>query len=235
MTRHTLERQRSQVYAALWVSEASRLEIVSFFAKQFGVSRKQIQSRLHLTVYQSGTPLAELRIGTKPVSITIDAPETRFMVLAPGGENPRDNLDAQSLEVGIRLPKRNQAIPNIQRLRESLYRLETPESLEGRRPTSTWKSAFGSPHYQPHIQLLRSGHQIGMDLTEVGALFRSSIATIGLDRFEVSERDAPNNSSLVRPPSASHRTGYPAISPRQAAQLKDSLLRSSLKGVGENQ
>ena len=123
--------------------------------------------------------------GSRPVRIVSDALETRLMVLAPGGENPRPELEPSRRSVGIRLTKRNHAVDQIQRLRASVYRLETPTVIGKRKPTSAWTNCFGARHYQPHIKLLRPGNGIERDLTKLGEIFRSDMEWIQFDRFEV--------------------------------------------------
>ena len=174
-----------EVYAILWVTRDCEAQIAACLSDKCGVPRNAIQPGLHLTVYYARRYLPGLIEKSQPVSIEANADETRFMVLAPGGENPRPNLVPENRSVGIRLTRRNQAIESIQALRESLYRLETPQITIGSKPTSAWRSCFGVRRYQPHIKLLRPGSRVGTDLYEVGALFRSEIELIEFNRFQV--------------------------------------------------
>jgi len=162
--------------------------IREFFVQHFSVRPNRIQSNLHLTLYHGRRPLPGLREFSLPVRITIESSETRFMVLAPGGENPRQELNPRELSVGIRVTRRNRALPEILRLRESVFSFETSEIVESRMPTTAWTSCFGSKHYQPHIQLLRSWSKIPRDLTEVGTSFRSEIHEIDFDTFQIESR-----------------------------------------------
>jgi hypothetical protein len=82
------------------------------------------------------------------------------MILAPGGENPRPELEPSQRSVGIRLAKRNHAIDKIQHLRARIYRLETPAVIGERKRTSAWTNCFEPRHYEPHIKLLRPGSGI---------------------------------------------------------------------------
>ena len=177
-----------EINAMLKVSERSEKEIANFLIKIYGIRQNRIQSNLHLTIYHARRPLPGLLEGTLPMSISVDTHETRFMVLAPGGENPRPELDPGSLSVGIRLTKRNRAITDIQRLRESVYTYETPEIIGTRKATTAWTNCFGSRHYQPHIQLLRPWSKTQRDLTEIGKLFRSKIEQIELDELHIESR-----------------------------------------------
>lgn len=177
-----------EVNAMLRVSSSCEESIRAFFVERFSVRPNRVQLNLHLTVYHGRRPLPGLREIAVPVDITIDADETRFMVLAPGGENPRPELDPRALSVGIRVTRRNRAIPEIQRLRRNVYRFETSEIVGRRMATTAWTNCFGSKHYQPHIQLLRPWSKIPRDLTEIGKSFRSEILEIDFDTFELESR-----------------------------------------------
>jgi len=172
--------RRYDVHALLW--EALITELLS---RECAIPQDAIQRGMHLTVYHGRRPLAGLVPGSRPVRIVSDALETRFMVLAPGGENPRPKLEPSRRSVGIRLTKRNHAVDQIQRLRASVYRLETPAVIGKRKPTSAWTNCFGARHYQPHIKVLRPGNGIERDLTKLGEIFRSDMEWIQFDRFEV--------------------------------------------------
>jgi hypothetical protein len=174
-----------EVHALLWVTRKYEALITELLSRECEIPRNSIQRGIHLTVYHGRRPLPGLVPGSQPVRIVADALETRFMVLAPGGENPRPELDPSRRSVGIRLTKRNRAIDQIQRLRAGIYRFETLAVIGERTPTSAWTNCFGARHYQPHIKLLRPGSGIERDLTKLGEIFRSDMEWIEFDRFEV--------------------------------------------------
>ena len=107
------------------------------------------------------------------------------MVMAPGGENPRPELDPSRRSVGLRLTKRNVAIPKIQALRAGFFKYETPRVLGSRPPSTAWRNAFGSRHYQPHVTLLRPRPRVLIELPELGEIFRRYLQWIEFDRFEI--------------------------------------------------
>ena len=181
--KHTYE-----LNAMLRVSRESEDEITRFLSAQHGVRRKRIACDLHLTVYHGRRPLRGLTEGSWPVEVSLDVQETRFMVLAPGGENPRPDLAPGALSVGIRITRRNRAMAEIQKLRESVYRYETLEVIGSRTPTTARTNCFGSRNYQPHIRLLHSWSRVERDLTTVGESFRSEIREIQLDLEEIESR-----------------------------------------------
>jgi hypothetical protein len=174
-----------EVYALLSVSRKCEAILNDLLRRECEIPDYAIQRRLHLTVYHGRRPLPGLVPGIRSTQIHADAIETRFMVLALGGENPRPELEPARRSVGIRLTKRNRAINNIQILRESIYRLETPAVTGTRKPTSAWSNCFGARHYQPHIKLLKPGSEIDRDLTKLWEIFRSDMEWIEFDRFEV--------------------------------------------------
>jgi hypothetical protein len=71
------------------------------------------------------------------------------MVFAPGGENPKLNIDAAHRSVGIRLTKRNLAIPEILLLRRHFFQFETVDVLGSLKKSSDWTNAFGARRFQP--------------------------------------------------------------------------------------
>ena len=172
------------VYALLWV-HSQCAELIGRMLRDCEIPKKTIQRDLHLTVYHARRPLPGLVPSCKSVRIVADVLETRFMVLAPGGENPRPELDPGQRSVGIRLTRRNQAITQIQNLRAGIARLETKDIIGNRKRSSAWVSCFGPRHYQPHIKLIRPGNKISRDLTKLGKIFRDRIGHIEFDRFEI--------------------------------------------------
>lgn len=180
-------RAHPEVYAFLWLTRASEASVERFLISQ-GIKANAIQKGMHLTVYHARCLLPGLRLGRRPVKIVADIAETRMMVMAPGGERPRDDLDPRRQSVGIRLTKRNRAIEDIQALRREIYRLETPAVLGLRKPTTAWTSAFGARGYQPHIKVIRPESGVPYDLTLIGSALRASLQTIGFGVLEVRYR-----------------------------------------------
>ena len=189
-----------EVNAMLRVAETSAALIRAFFVEAYGVKPSRLASGLHLTIYHGRRPLPGINETSRPLRITANTAETRFMVLAPGGENPRDDLDPRSQSLGIRIMRRNPAITDIQSLRRAVYRLETDWVIRSRSRTTAWRNCFGSRHYQPHIQLLRPWHKISPPLTQVGARFRSEISEIHFDRFEIEFRHRVDGQWVVAEP-----------------------------------
>ena len=103
-----------EVYATLWVTRACEEQIARVLSDKCDIPQDAIQRGLHLTVYYARRPLPGLVEENQRVHINANVDETRFMVLAPGGENPRSDLEPAHRSVAIRLIRRNQAITEIQ-------------------------------------------------------------------------------------------------------------------------
>ena len=178
-----------EVWASLRVSEQSEAAILETLTEKCGVAPNKLHADLHLTVYHGRRRLPGLIEGDRPVLVTADTATTRFMVMAPGGENPRPDIDPRRRSIGIRFNKRNRAIEQIQELRASVYRLETAKTVRGRTPTDANRSAFGARHFQPHITLIRRGGNVHRDLSKLGMIFRAELQEIEFDLFRVEVRD----------------------------------------------
>lgn len=175
-----------EVYALLGLTRRCEANIVDFLSS-WGVPVESIQRRMHVTVYYARRLLPGLpkHQPTRDVSIEADVKETRFMVLAPGGENPRPELEPARRSVGIRLTKRNTAVEQIQALRHEMISLETTQVVGQRNPSTAWTSCFGARHYQPHIKLLKPGSEIDRDLTSIGRYFRMCFSTFEFDKYRI--------------------------------------------------
>lgn len=180
-------RKHPEVYGLLWLTGASAASVAEVLISQ-GIKPATIQRKMHLTVYYARRLLPTLRLGRRSVTIVADMAETRLMVLAPGGERPRDDLDPRRQSIGLRLTKRNRAIEEIQALRRDMYRLETPAILGHRKATTAWKNAFGARNYQPHITIMGPHSGTSSDLSGIGKALRSSLRRISFDAFEVRYR-----------------------------------------------
>lgn len=177
-----------EIYVLLYLKQKTETKLGKFFQDNFDVPESKIERGMHLTVYYSRRLLKGLNEETRSVAITADITETRFMVFAPGGENPRPDIDPARSGTGIRLTKRNLAIPQILALRKEMFDFETPEALGSRDRTTNWNSAWGSHHYQPHIKLIRSPSGLNVPLTEVGAKLRAELPELQFGKFLVQIR-----------------------------------------------
>ncbi len=176
----TIKENKFECYFLLYLSHQSEKNIKKFLLEKMKINEEHIQRGMHLTVYYGRRKLP-IDVEQTFLSIESDTSESRFMVFAPGGENPRPNLKPSLRSVGIRLTKRNIAIPHILKLRRNIYKYES--NYIKRSNTTDWKSAFGSRHYQPHIKLLKPGTLINDDLTLIGNEFRNSIKKIEFSKF----------------------------------------------------
>jgi hypothetical protein len=147
-----------------------------------------LYSNLHVTVYHARREITDLSDSKETVEVLIEPNSLRFMVMAPGGENPRGDIDPSQNPIGIRIKRNSAGTEKLLDLRSRFYRLETVEVLGSRKPSSHTRNAFGARYFQPHITLLRPGLPIDRDLAEIGTMFRKAVSPIRLDRFVVNNR-----------------------------------------------
>jgi hypothetical protein len=178
------------VWALLYMTTDSEQAVQEFFLQHLKLRRRLILRNLHLTVYHARRRLPGLLPYEEKVSVRVEPEHWRFMAIAPGGENPRPDIDVLSRPVGMRVRRAAPAYESIQLFRSRFLALETPEVLGRREASGERKSAFGSRHYQPHVTLLRSGSGIDPDLSRTGVLFRACIPDLTFDRFVVKHLSA---------------------------------------------
>ena len=176
------------IYYLLYLSFESEEQIRKFLVNHCDIPAELIQRGMHLTLYHGRRLMPSLEMDTKFLSIKANIDETRFMVLAPGGENPRSNLIPSQRSIGIRLTKRNKAIMEIINLRRNAYQHE-PKFKSGygkgkRSKTTDWRNSFGARHYQPHIKLIKPGTNIDKNLTILGDALRNNIKNITFSKAE---------------------------------------------------
>jgi|NGEPerStandDraft_6_1074524.scaffolds.fasta_scaffold177026_1 hypothetical protein len=172
-----------EIWAQIFLSSIDRKKIREFFVKVIGINPEYIIQSMHLTYYHTQVPIKEVIPMRKNIHLVLPAIDTRFMVMVPGGENPRPDIDPEMKKVGIRIHRASSVLDEIIDLRNDLSKYETREVLGDRSPSSRKKSAFGSRYFQPHIALLEPGSGINRDLTIVGKLFREQIGDLTFDRL----------------------------------------------------
>ena len=174
-----------EVWAELGLCDRDQDRIQRFLVDECSLNRKAVIRKMHMTVYHSRRRIPSARNLVEPTSVFLFASETRFMVMAPGGENPRTDLHPNRSKVGIRVHRQSSARPRIDAFRKRLLDLETPSVIGRRSPSTQRRSAFGARHFQPHMTLLRSGSGIDSDLSSIGSRFRDSLGTLVFDRFSI--------------------------------------------------
>ena len=167
------------------LSDSDCVRVRDFFVSRFRLKARVVVPKMHITVYHARRLLPGLAPLSEEVNLVIPSFETRFMVMAPGGENPRPDLEPAKSKVGIRIHKQSPAIAKINTYRSRLLAYETKDALGCRRPSGLKVSAFGARNFQPHMTLLKSRSGIQRDLTSVGSTFRETIGDLYFDRFEI--------------------------------------------------
>src|ERR1700684_340940 len=100
-----LKSHQTEIWAQLAVCRQDCERIRDFITSEFRVPKSRVVRRLHLTVYHSRRPMPGVLSLSEEADLVLPSCDTRFMVLAPGGENARPELDPGSLRVGIRVHK----------------------------------------------------------------------------------------------------------------------------------
>ncbi|RFM30945.1 hypothetical protein DXN04_31960 [Chitinophaga silvisoli] len=174
-----------EVWADFRVSRKSEEEIFNFFRFECGLDPEVIVRNMHLTIYHSRRPMPAIQSVSQNCHLAVDTMDLKFMVMAPGGENPRPNLIPGRHKIGVRVHRRSAFRKKIYRYRQQLSIHETKRILGRRQQSNNSRSAFGARYFQPHITLLNAGADIDDDLTVLGDAFRNAIDTIVFDRFSV--------------------------------------------------
>lgn len=177
-----------RTYVAIYLCRRHEKAVRQFFIDH-GILQNAIRRELHVTVYQADCAFPGLASCDEGIQVEANVDETRFMVMAAGGEVRQPHIDPHEKKVGIRFTRRNQATQVIDDTRLRFTKLETPEILGGRKQTTARRSAFGAPNYQPHMTLLNPGSNVGSDLTVLGQAFRSQFEHLVFDRLEIRLRE----------------------------------------------
>ena len=173
------------VWATAHLDGESEQKLRDFFTRIVGIPSSLIKRQLHVTVYHARRNVRSLRNTTETVKFAIPGSELRMMAMAPGGENPRDDIDPFRCMIGLRIRRANGACTPIEALRERFYPHETIDVLGTRKPSDHRRSAFGAHHFQPHISVLKPGAIADPNLSVLGKLLRDCIDRISFDRFSV--------------------------------------------------
>jgi len=138
-----------------------------------------------MTLYHARRRLPGLGDSEEFLRIEIPAEDFRLMAMAPGGENPRPDIDMTAVSIGLRLRRASPQAELVLAKRSAFYLLETERVLGGRLRSTHRRSAFGARSYQPHVNLLRGGSGIDPDLTNAGKVFRAAAPPLIFDRLVV--------------------------------------------------
>lgn len=198
-----------EIWAKLSLSQGDQDRVREFLVKKCGLKARAVVQRMHLTVYHSRRPMRGVESTSERAAVSVPVADTRFMVMTPGGENPRPGIDPMHSKVGIRIHKQSAARPQIYAYRQRLLDLETPIVLGARMPSTLRRSAFGARTFQPHMTLLRPGSGISRDLSSIGVLFRQFFDFLMFDEFSI--EIVPVGDRLRRQGARSNRA---AVTPR---------------------
>jgi hypothetical protein len=191
----TGRRQTWMIWAMMMLDQPSQERIGEFFVRNFSIKKNSINKQMHLTIYHARRPLLGIQNQEKDISVRIQTRDLRFMVMVPGGENKRPDVDPETSPIGLRVNRRSEAMNQILEFRRHLSEYETSKVLGQRRPSTARRNAFGARHFQPHVTVLWRGKELGGDLSPVGLKFRSTIEAIHFDRLVVDCKEPQQEAS----------------------------------------
>jgi hypothetical protein len=171
------------VWAKLMLAKEDQLRIKHFFSDEFGIPARKVLKRMHISVYHSRRPMKGLVPTQESINLELSVAETRFMVMYPGGENPRSDINPANHAIGIRLHKQSNSIESVREFRSRLLEYESNQVLGKRNPSTHNRSAFGARNFQPHMSLLKPGSVLDDNIKEIAAEFRKEFETLKFDRF----------------------------------------------------
>lgn len=177
--------QNTEVWAQLSLSKESCINIRNYFIEEVGVKPEYIINNVHLTVYYARRPMPGVEPISEKAHVILPVLDTRLMVMAPGGENPKPDLEPSKRKVGIRVHRQSIARRSIYNYRKKLLKYETKHVLGKRKPSTNNRNAFGARYFQPHISLLKPGNGLEHDLTKVGIPLRENIDELIFDKFYI--------------------------------------------------
>lgn len=173
-------------YAMLFLDRDCERDLTQWFVESIGLQRRFVVKGMHLTVYHGRRRFDGLENYQEETEVKVPLVDLRFMAPAPGGENPRPDIDTTRIGIGARIHKSSSALLAIRAIRQRFYPLETADLLgPSRRASDAHNSAWGARKFQPHIKLLHGGSGIDPDLTRTGWLLRARGGALRFDRLAV--------------------------------------------------
>jgi hypothetical protein len=148
------------IWAMMMLDQPSQERIGEFFVRNFSIKRNSIKKQMHLTVYHARRPLLGIQNQEEDISVRIPTRDLRFMVMVPGGENRRPDVDPETSPIGLRVNRQSEAMDHILKLRQQLLEYETPKVLGQRKPSTARRNAFGARHFQPHVTVLGARSEV---------------------------------------------------------------------------
>ena len=168
-------------HAGIYLSKQSTQRLKKVLAK-IGINEHAFVKNPHLTIYYAKTNLSFVRPFEKSCDIQIPAEFLRFMVMAPGGENAREEITPRFHKIGLRIQRQAGAMEDIYQLRQEMIDQEG-EMLKVRPPSTMRRSAFGAPNFQPHMTILNPNNSIQDQLKPYGDALRESLGMLYFDHY----------------------------------------------------
>ena len=111
--------------------------------------------------------------------------ETRFMVMSPGGDNPRNKKSVHRSKIGIRFTKRSPLFNELDAIRQHLSFLDNQALPLTSSNTGRNDNAYGVKRFIPHITLINRNNNLPNNLHGLGAKFREDIREITFSDIKI--------------------------------------------------
>ena len=187
-----------RVFGLLFLGKEEEARLKAFLNLELNIPEACLNKNYHITVYEARIELPGLNPLQRSVSVQVPASMWRFMVMAPGGENERPEINPDERQIGLRLHRSADAYSRVSELRANFFRLEAAAGVPKRNRSTLRLSAFGARNYQPHMTICQPGHGLGRNLSPHGEALRAGLGDLHFDRFEVRVFDTPSSDSLGR-------------------------------------
>jgi hypothetical protein len=175
------------LYVKAEMSEISRRKLIDFLRGNDLIKNEKILDSFHITIYLAEFKTIYRGNEIRPISLRVPIEETRLMVMAPGGENPRPDIDPMRCAIGARI-RRGAAREYIYDLRREFYHVEDSIYFGRRKKSSNTHNAYGAKIFQPHFTMTESAALIEDNLRDIGEKMRSEIKYVSFDKMYVNAR-----------------------------------------------
>ncbi len=168
----------------IFLSDCSERKLRAFCIEELQIPSRLVRKDLHVTVYHARRPIDGVGDAIEPINISVPVSELRAMAMAPGGENPRADIDPTRTSVGIRI--RRQMAP---RRRSSVCGRGFSRSRQRRCWATGRRARVGPARSAPEATTPPDTAQAGAirdpDLSKFGARLRTSLDNLTFDRLVV--------------------------------------------------
>lgn len=175
-----------EYHAGIYLSQHSTQRLKQTLTR-IGINESSFILHPHITIYYAETEVRLQPAFNQICDIHIEAEFLRFMVMVPGGENFSDTIIPKNHKIGLRIQRQANAMQDIYALRKEWMDQER-QKMNLDQYSGYRRSAFGAPHYQPHLTILSAQNGISDILRPYGDALREQVGALHFDRYILIER-----------------------------------------------